>query len=95
MLRADDGAVKHPLVQRIPTADTESFLTDRTVNGSCFLPFITFSRVGNIPALYLGRTGYSNVLKNDLRFCGFLCFGGVGSAAGSIQPVTNAAYMAS
>ena len=37
----------------------------------------------------------SNVLKNALRFCGFLFFGGVGSAAGSIQPVINVAYMAS
>lgn len=60
-----------------------------------FLPFITFSLVGNMPALYLGCVGYSNVLKNALRFCGFLCFGGVGSTAGSIQPVINAAYMAS
>ena len=35
MLRADDSAVKHLLVQRIPAANAESLLTDRTVREPC------------------------------------------------------------
>lgn len=41
MLRADDGAVKHLLVQRIPAANAESLLTDRTVREPC-LPAVHY-----------------------------------------------------
>lgn len=36
MLWADDSAIKHLLVQRIPAANAESLLTDRTVREPCF-----------------------------------------------------------
>ena len=95
MLRADDSAVKHLLVQRIPAANTESLLTDGTVGEPCLSAVHYLFPRRKYASLISWLRGITQCTEVRLTLLCFLCFGGVGSAAGSIQPATIAAYTAS